>query len=132
MAARVPPSSVPPSVPTSNNPRATQPGVPPSIPGSMAIRLILSSVLPVSATTPLGTISLSISSSTASTALVLGPINLETTYITNKIPFNNKGQFLRLNRECELNNSNSRFNTNKTTEDKIIKDISNNNKLKLA
>lgn len=98
----------------------------------MAVRLISSSVLPIPATTPLGTISLSIPSSTASAALVLGPINLETAYITNKIPFNNKGQFLRLNREHKLNNSNSGFNTNKTIEDKIIRDISNNNKLKLT
>jgi hypothetical protein len=57
----------------------------------MAVGLILSSILPVPATAPLGAMPLSIPSSIASTVLVLSPINLETTYITNKIPFNNKG-----------------------------------------
>ncbi|KAH1973384.1 hypothetical protein KXW88_001562 [Aspergillus fumigatus] len=132
MAAGVPPSGVPPGVPASNNPGAAQPGVPPSVPDSMAVGPISSGVLPVPATAPLGATPSSIPGGTASAASVLGPINLETAYVTNEIPFDNEGQFLRPNGERELNDSDSGFDTDETAEDKIMRDVGNDNELKLG
>ncbi|KAH3006712.1 hypothetical protein KXV64_001926 [Aspergillus fumigatus] len=125
-------SGVPQGVPVSNNSGAAQPGVPPSVPGSMAVGPISSGVLPVPATAPLGATPSSIPGGTASAASVLGPINLETAYVTNEIPFDNEGQFLRPNGERELNDSDSGFDTDETAEDKIMRDVGNDNELKLG
>jgi hypothetical protein len=131
MTAGAPPSGVPPGVPASNNSGAAQLGVPPSAPGSVTIGQISSGVLPVPATAPLGATPLSIPSSITSGAHTVGPLNLQTAYVSDDIPFDNEGQFQRPNGAVDYSDD-SGVDSDDDLEDQVMKEVSDNNKLKLS
>jgi hypothetical protein len=57
---------------------------------------------------------------------------MQTAYVTNDIPFDNEGQFLRPNGAPELNDSDSGFDTDENAEDRVMKDVGNDSELKLS
>jgi hypothetical protein len=108
------PSGVPPGVSASNNAGAAQPGVP-----------------PVPATAPLVATPSRTTGGSTSGATTVGPLNLQTAYVTNDIPFDNEGQFRRPNGAVDYADD-SGVDSDSETEDQIMKEVGDDHKLKLS
>jgi hypothetical protein len=125
------PSGVPPGVSASNNAGAAQPGVPPSVSGGMTVGATPSGVPPVPATAPLVATPSRTTGGSTSGATTVGPLNLQTAYVTNDIPFDNEGQFRRPNGAVDYADD-SGVDSDSETEDQIMKEVGDDHKLKLS
>lgn len=125
-------SGVPPGVSVSNNSGAAQPGVPPSVPGGMTVGATPFGGPPVPATAPVVATPSRIPGGTTSGATTVGPLNLQTAYVTNDIPFNNEGQFRRPNGAVEYADDSGVDSDDDPEGDQIMKEVGDDDKLKLS
>ncbi|KAH3484127.1 hypothetical protein KXW98_007101, partial [Aspergillus fumigatus] len=125
-------SGVPPGVSVSNNSGAAQPGVPPSVPGGMTVGATPFGGPPVPATAPVVATPSRIPGGTTSGATTVGPLNLQTAYVTNDIPFDNEGQFRRPNGAVEYADDSGVDSDDDPEGDQIMKEVGDDDKLKLS
>lgn len=125
-------SGVPPGVSASNNSGAAQPGVPPSVPGGMTVGATPFGGPPVPATAPVVATPSRIPGGTTSGATTVGPLNLQTAYVTNDIPFDNEGQFRRPNGAVEYADDSGVDSDDDPEGDQIMKEVGDDDKLKLS
>ncbi|KAH2812022.1 hypothetical protein KXV23_005527 [Aspergillus fumigatus] len=121
-----------PGVPPSNNSGAAQPGVPPSVPGGMTVGATPFGGPPVPATAPVVATPSRIPGGTTSGATTVGPLNLQTAYVTNDIPFDNEGQFRRPNGAVEYADDSGVDSDDDPEGDQIMKEVGDDDKLKLS